>query len=120
MDRLEPIDLAKAAETIKMLAAKEKPEKVASKVQLKAHLKHYCDIYTEGPICMGEGARIISKAMNMQGIVGDYVFDQKIVNSIYSRLLTGPGSVIWWWAPMMSDQANLESGLLLSSSLRLS
>ena len=46
---------------------------------MKHQLKHYCDIYTEGPICLGDGARIISKAMNMDGIIGDFVFDQKIV-----------------------------------------
>jgi hypothetical protein len=48
-------------------------------LKFKEHLKHYCDIYTEGPICMGNGARIISKALNMDGVIGDFVFNQKIV-----------------------------------------
>jgi hypothetical protein len=51
---------------------------------LKDQLKKYCDIFTEGPICLGDGARIISKAMNMHGCIGDFVFDQQIVGVSHS------------------------------------
>jgi hypothetical protein len=83
---LKPIDLSKEAAKAHMQNAASNPQVMASKVQLKDHLKHYCDIYTEGPICMGDGARIISKAMNMDGVIGDYVFDQHIVKLLDIRL----------------------------------
>ncbi len=54
-----------------------------TKVKFKGQLKQYCDIFTEGPICLGDGARIISKALNMDGIIGDFMFDQKIVISYF-------------------------------------
>lgn len=61
----------------------ESPNLPLSKLTLKNELKAFCDIYTEGPICLGNGSRVISKALNMDGIVGDFVFTQKIVQFCY-------------------------------------
>lgn len=64
--------------------AKTAPAKPSGKSipLLKEQLKHYCDIFTEGPICLGDGSRIISKALNMDGIIGDFNFNQKIVRMV--------------------------------------
>ena len=66
-------------------------KKQSNVIKFKAHLKHYCDIYTEGPICIGNGARIISKAMNMDGIIGDLVFNQKIVSYLLTKTVDQSG-----------------------------
>lgn len=73
------MDITEASLAIQQEDVKDHKKKEPTAIILKEHLKHYCDIYTEGPICMGNGARIISKAMNMEGIIGDFVFNQKIV-----------------------------------------
>ena len=62
-----------------------------TRIQLKHQLKEYCDIFTEGPICLGNGARIISKAMNMDGIIGDFLFDQKIVAGSFTQSVDQSG-----------------------------
>jgi hypothetical protein len=73
------VDITEASLTLQDKDAKDRSKKEPTVLKFKEHLKHYCDIYTEGPICMGNGARIVSKAMNMEGNIGDFVFNQKIV-----------------------------------------
>jgi hypothetical protein len=73
------MDLSSASKQVERDNGKDDAKMKPGVLKFKEHLKHYCDIYTEGPICMGNGARIISKALNMDGVIGDFVFNQKIV-----------------------------------------
>jgi hypothetical protein len=52
-------------------------------VKLKKDLRNHCEIFTKGPICLGKGARIISKALNMEGVIADYTFDEDIVKGFF-------------------------------------
>jgi len=49
---------------------------------LKNDLKNFCEIYTQGPVCVGDGARTISKRLNLPGCVADFRFNQEIVRQV--------------------------------------
>lgn len=57
---------------------------VKSIPKLKQGLKETCEVFTNGPIAVGNGARILTKSLNLDGCIGDFRFDQQIVShSLY-------------------------------------
>lgn len=86
VQRAEPISLAEMNTSDKIDLAK---------VTLKKELRNICEIYSQGPICLGSGARLITKAANMDGVIADFEFDEKIVSVctpiafLYGVLLEG-------------------------------
>ena len=55
-------------------------DSVKSVPKLKEGLKEACEVFTNGPIAVGNGARILTKSLNLEGCVGDFRFDQQIVS----------------------------------------
>ena len=54
---------------------------------LKKNLQNTCELFTEGPICVGGGSKIISKRSNLNNCVGDFRFGQEIVTKIIFKYL---------------------------------
>lgn len=65
--------------TITSLASENEKKKDLSEIALKNELEQICEIYSKGPVCLGSGARILTKALNMEGILADFSFDEEIV-----------------------------------------
>lgn len=86
IQRAEPISLAErnSIENVDL-----------GEVTLKKELKNVCEIYSKGPICLGSGARLITKAANLEGVVADFQFDERIVSlrayhwHLFFKFLTG-------------------------------